>query len=102
LPPTSLGNFDSYLVTLTRKARPFYTVITRVKLEKATNKDGISFSRATFSRAGDVPVEKIAGLKAYIEDLKVFMRAVEIAEDDYAVDVNDVEADTSSSESEPF
>lgn len=85
LPPTSLGNFDSYLVALTKKARPFYSVLTRVRLEKATNKGGISFSRATFARAGDVPVDKITGLKAYIDGLRPFMRAVEIVSDDYNV-----------------
>ena len=98
LPPTSLANFDSYLVALTKKARPFYSVLTRVRLEKATNKTGISFSRATFARSGDVPLEKIAGLKAYIEDLRPLMRAVEIVADDYAVEA---EADDAAG-TEPF
>jgi len=89
LPPTSLGNLNSYLVTLTKRARPYYSVLTRVKLEKATNKNGISFSRATFSRAGDVPMDKIAALKAYIEDLKPLMRAEGIIEADYNVEEAD-------------
>lgn len=97
LPPTSLGNLNSYLVTLTKRARPFYSVLTRVKLEKASNKSGISFSRATFSRAEDVPADKIAGLRAYIEDLRPLMRAEGIIEADYNVE----EADSAPS-SEPF
>lgn len=90
LPPTSLGNFNSYLVTLTKRARPFYSVLTKVKLEKASNKNGISYSRATFSRAGDVPADKIVALKAYIDDLKPLMRAEGIIEADYSVEEADI------------
>lgn len=91
LPPTSLANFNSYLVTLTKRARPFYSVLTRVKLEKASNKGGISYSRATFSRAGDVPIDKVATLKAYIDDLRPLMRAEGIIVDDYNVEEADDE-----------
>jgi hypothetical protein len=40
----------------------------------------------TFSRAADVPAEKLAGLKQYIEELRPLMRAVEIQADDYNVE----------------
>lgn len=83
-PPTSLANIAGYMRLLTSKAkRPHWAVITRIKLERATNKDGIAFSRATFSRAGDVPAESLANLRSYIEEMRPLMRAVEIAAADY-------------------
>lgn len=87
LPPTSLANFNAYMLRLTSKAkRPYWAVLTKVKLEKATNAAGISFSRAVFTKVGDVPAEKLPALKAYIEELRPLMRAVEIQADDYHVE----------------
>lgn len=100
LPPTSLGNFNSYLVTLTKKARPFYSVLTRVKLEKASNAGGITYSRAVFSRAGDVPLEKIPALRAYIKDLTRLTRGEAIVADDY--DTEQSEADSAEPTNQPF
>ena len=100
LPPTSLGNFNSYLVTLTKKARPFYSVLTRVKLEKASNASGITYSRAVFSRAGDIPAAQIPALKAYIRDLARLTRGEAIVADDYNVLPD--EADSAEPQSEPF
>lgn len=102
-PPTSLVNIASYMRLLTSKAKkPHWAVITKLRLEKATNKDGIAYSRVVFNRVGDVPAEKLAGLKRYIEELRPLMRAVEVAPEDYAVDA---EADTtgpSPTGTEPF
>lgn len=103
LPPTSLANFNSYMLRLTSKAKkPYWAVLTKIKLEKATNANGITYSRATFTKAGDVPAEKLPALKQYIEQLKPLMRAVEVVAEDYAVD-NETEADTASEpKTEPF
>lgn len=101
LPPTSLANFNAYMLRLTSKAkRPYWAVLTKVKLEKATNAAGISFSRAVFRKVGDVPAEKLPALKAYIEELRPLMRAVEVQADDY--NVVDAEADSAPSSQQPF
>lgn len=88
-PPTSLSNISGYMRLLTSKAKkPHWAVVTKVKLEKAANAAGINYSRVTFSRAADVPAEKLAGLKQYIEELRPLMRAVEIQADDYNVEAD--------------
>lgn len=104
LPPTSLTNFNAYLMRLTSKVKkPYWSVITKIRLEKATNAAGISYSRAVFTKVGDVPSDKLPALKAYIESLKPLMRAVEIEAADYnVVDVEGAEADTVTESKEPF
>ena len=100
LPPTSISNFNAYMMRLTSKAKkPYWAVVTKIKLEKASNAAGISYSRAVFSKTEDVPAEQLTALKAYIEDLKPLMRAVEIVADDYAVEA---EADSATADAEPF
>lgn len=100
-PPTSLSNIAGYMRLLTSKAKkPFYAVTTRIKLEKATNAGGIVYSRATFSRAGDIPADKVPALKAYIEELRPLLRSIEIVADDY--NVENAEADSVNPQSQPF
>lgn len=85
-PPTSLSNIASYMRLLTSKTkRPHWAVITRIKLERATNKDGIAFSRLAFSRVGDVPADQIANLRSYIDEMRPLMRAVEVSAAEYDV-----------------
>lgn len=87
LPPTSLPNFNAYMLRLTSKAKkPYWSVLTKIRLEKATSAQGITYSKATFSKVGDIPANKLADLKAYIESLKPLMRSVEVQAADYAVD----------------
>lgn len=99
LPPTSLGNFDSYMRLLAEQSRPYYFAVTRIKLEKAVSSSGITYSKAAFSKLGDVPVESVPGVRAYIADMKPLMRAVKIEAADY--NVEDSEADSQDS-TEPF
>lgn len=97
LPPTSLANFNAYMLRLTSKTKkPYWAVVTRIRLEKATNKDGIAYSRAVFSKIGDVPTEKLPALKTYIEELRPLMRAVEVEMADYNVEIDEADG------SEPF
>jgi len=99
LPPTSLANLNSYMLRLTSKAKkPYWAVITKIKLEKAVNADGITFSRAVFTKIGDVPPDKIPALKQFIAEMKPLLRAVEVVAEDYNVD----EADNADSKTEPF
>ncbi len=100
LPPTSLANFNAYMLRLTSKAKkPYWAVFTKIKLEKAQSGQGITYSKAVFSKVGDVPVEKLPDLKTYIESLKPLMRSVEVQAADYNVEA---EADAQQPTSEPF
>jgi hypothetical protein len=84
MPPTSLVNLRDYMRFLTSKAKkPFYMVATAIRLVKAQSGAGITYSRATFTKVGDVPPEKLAGLKAYIEALLPLMKTVKVEDADY-------------------
>lgn len=101
LPPTSLANFNAYMLRLTSKAKkPYWAVMTKIRLEKATSAQGITYSKAVFSKVGDVPAEKLLDLKAYVESLKPLMRSVEVQAADYDVEAS--EADAQQPSSEPF
>lgn len=45
---SSLKDFDDYMMMLTDKQLPYWFVKTKITLEKASNKDGIAFSRVKF------------------------------------------------------
>lgn len=84
LPPTSLANFNAYMLRLTSKVKkPYWAVITKIRLEKAANASGIAYSRTVFARTGDVPQDKLQALKAYIDQLRPIMRSVEVAVEEY-------------------
>ncbi len=103
LPPTSLENFRDYIKRLANKVKPFYGVVTKIKLDKDKTDGNIEYSRATFSRAADLtPAEKKA-IKGYIETLKPSMQVITKESLADVVDIeddDDVIADTATS-SEP-
>lgn len=83
LPPTSKGNFGEYMGLLAKKMRPYYGVITRVKLQKTQNKDGISYSEVALTRVDDLTPQQRADIKKFAEVLKPAMRAVGLDAADY-------------------
>lgn len=85
LPPSSLGNLTQYITRLSSKFKHFSSVVTRVKLQKATNATGIVYSEAVFSKAADLTPQEFVTLKKYADSLKPAMRAVVIEGDDYEV-----------------
>ena len=55
LPPTSLSVARKYFLRLTSRRIPYYGVLTRFSLEKATNKGGIAYARAVLSLVEVLP-----------------------------------------------
>jgi hypothetical protein len=49
VPPTSLKPCQQYFMTLFSRGIPYWGVVTRIGLEKATNEDGMPYSKMTFS-----------------------------------------------------
>ena len=94
LPPTSRKNWEGYIQRLTDRLKLYYSVVTRVKLEKDKNAGGIQYSKAAFFKSADLTREEKAALKAYAMALKPSMRAVAIETQEYnvedAVDVGGV------------
>jgi hypothetical protein len=65
LPQMSIPPAEQYLARLAFKAIPCYEVVTRIGLEKATNKRNIPYSRATFAAVCQLPAERGEFMKQY-------------------------------------
>lgn len=86
LPPTSTGNWKEYIRRLTTKMKPYYGVVTSVKLEKDKSEGGIEYSKTVFGKAADLTREEKASLKEFVASLKPAMRSVGIDSTEYATD----------------
>lgn len=89
LPPTSLSNFTQYMTRLTSKLRPYYGCITKIKLQKAQNKAGITYSQATFAKVADLSREEMIAIRKYADSLRNAMRAVAIEATEYDVEASE-------------
>ena len=86
LPPTSLKLFHDYVRKLTNRMKPCYSVVTRVKLQKAKSGGGIEYSQVVFGKAAEFAPAVVMGIREIIEQLKPAMRAQRIDATDYDVD----------------
>lgn len=83
LPPTSLDDFNTYMRRLTSKHKvPYYGAISKAKLYKTSNKDGITYSAVAWSFVGALSAQDRNSMKNYAASLKSAMRnaTIEIAE----------------------
>lgn len=83
-PPTSLSNFKDYVKRLSNKMKPFYGVVTSLKLEKAKSDGGIDYSKVVFAKVADLTKEERRAVKGYMQTLLPSMRQItreSIAED---------------------
>ncbi len=67
LPPTSLGEFASYVSGLTRKAVSIRGVMTSFGLEVDKNEGGIEYSKVIPQRVGDLSGDDTASIRALSE-----------------------------------
>lgn len=65
VPPSSLKSAKQYLFRLANKTASYWSVVTRIKLERTKNKDGIEFGRIVFENLGAVDPEVLERIKAY-------------------------------------
>jgi len=70
VPPTSLKAAKEYLLKLTSKLMPFYSVITEFGLENAENADKVKYSRVTFRAISQITGEELSAMKAYASSIK--------------------------------
>jgi len=70
LPPTSLKAAKQYLLKLTSQGIPYYSVVTRVGLERTKNAQGIAYSRAAFAFVRRLTQDEIKKAQEYHEMLK--------------------------------
>ena len=83
LPPTSTGNWRDYMKRLAGRMKSVYGTITKVKLEKDKSEGGITYSKAVFTRAGELTKEERNAIKAYAKQLRSSMRTVAIDSTEY-------------------
>jgi hypothetical protein len=76
LPQMSIPPADQFLARLAFKAIPCYDVVTRIGLEEATNKRGITYSRATFAAVGRLTAEQAEFVKQYALMIKPLLNSV--------------------------
>ncbi len=84
LPPGSLENFNDYIRRLTGKVKKVTAVKTKIALDEATSGGGITFSKAVFSRAGDLDKESAKNMAELAKYMKPHLRQIGITDDDYS------------------
>lgn len=107
LPPTSLEDFNAYMRRLTSKHKvPYYGAISKAKLYRAQNKDGITYSAVAWSFVGALSPQDRAAMKNYAATLKAAMRTAKVEGIEYSNDETiDVSASAGSGaflDDEPF
>lgn len=75
VPPTSLKNVKNYLFRLTSKQIPYYTVVTRLSLEKQKNSQGIEYSVIRPELGERLDEANAAAMKEYAEAIKPYLSA---------------------------
>lgn len=85
LPPTSIKNYNTYITRLMSKMTPYYGAVTKIKLEKDKNADGIEFSKATFVLVAKLEKLEMATMKGFAESLRPYIRNLDITQEDYEV-----------------
>ncbi len=78
LPPTSLKPAKQYLLKLTSQGIPYYSVVTRVGLERTKNSQGIAYSRATFAFVRRLAPDEVKKALEYHEMLKPLVQKMTI------------------------
>ena len=84
-PSTSIQPMKKYLLRLASQGLPYWSVMTKLSLEKANSASGISFSRISPKSSGPVPEEQRAQLDEYVRAIKPiigYMVNTDIAHDE--------------------
>jgi len=69
-PSTSIQPVKKYLLRLASQGFSYWTVLTKLSLEKGNNATGIAFSRIVPKSSGPVPEEQRAQLDEYVKAIK--------------------------------
>lgn len=76
IPPTSLQNSMAYMLRLTGAGKRYTDVLTRLKLEKATNRAGIVYAKVVFTAAGELPPDHAETFHKLRKQLEPSLRKV--------------------------
>lgn len=76
IPPTSYKIARKYLIGLTGKMRPYYSVSTKLALKKVQNAGGIAYAELVITTGQVLTPEETAQMKAVHENLKPMLNQV--------------------------
>jgi hypothetical protein len=78
VPPTSLKNAYAYFQRLASYRVPYWSLVTSLRLEKASNADGIDYARITFTSGELFPENERETLRPYHNQMMNLLRDAEI------------------------
>lgn len=81
-PPTSIKPLKTYFLRLAAQGRPYWSVVTRLTLQRTKNQDGIPYAQIVPQLAGVLDEQATAWMKQYSEALRPVLESVQIVQDD--------------------
>ncbi len=76
LPPSSIAGWRDYLgKKIVIKGKNSWMVLTKISLKKEKSADGIPYSRAVFTKVGDLTVDECVKIKSTVEGIKLMTRS---------------------------
>lgn len=78
VPPGSLKVLKQYMARLSNLARGYWTVVTRLSLEKVKNQSGIEYARVVPTVTGMLTPEQVVRIKEYAEALRPVLEQVRV------------------------
>jgi hypothetical protein len=95
VPPTSLKPAQQYFMALLARAIPYWSVVTKISLERAKNEDGIDYARMSFGGGRILGTEERIRLAPFHNQMQEMLNPGVIDARDYSVEdanqVNDSE-----------
>ena len=92
VPPTSRKNAEQYFLRLGGRGIRYWSLLTNLRLERASNADGIDFARITFTSGEHFSPLERGVLAGYHAKMMGILRNVEV-EPDYQADTDEHERD---------
>lgn len=83
-PPSSLRAVKQYMLKLVNVGKPYYSVLTRFKLAKAQNKDGIAYAQMLLECAAQLSDDQATFFADLSSSLQPLLRRHEVGAEDYA------------------
>ena len=78
IPPTSLMNWEKYLMRLGNFRTPHWGLITTIRLERMANTDGIDYARATFSTGERLGPAARAAFQPFCEQMSELLKPMTV------------------------
>ena len=84
VPPTSIRDVNKQLTKILTGGVPYTGLIVKLKLEKAQNANGVSYSKVVISKSGLLSQDKAAAVMQLRQEVKAQYTDMAITADDYA------------------